>query len=163
MEILDSGERREFSTGSVRDMSEGKGRFDLTPLDALSALHDIVCAIDLDTEDPLVRLAFFQASGDGQELLFAAAAYIVNDKLDFWTVALNVAKHFENGAKKYGEHNWEKGIPVSSYLDSATRHYVKMRAKWTDEPHDVAFVWNCLCGYWTCEHKPELNNLPWGK
>ena len=30
--IKDSGERREFETGAVRDMAEGKGRFDLMPL-----------------------------------------------------------------------------------------------------------------------------------
>lgn len=29
--IKDSGERQEFETGSVRDMSKGKGRFDLVP------------------------------------------------------------------------------------------------------------------------------------
>ena len=29
--IKDSGERQEFETGSVRDMSVGKGRFDLVP------------------------------------------------------------------------------------------------------------------------------------
>lgn len=31
-EILDSGTRREFDTGAVRDMAEGKGRCDLMPL-----------------------------------------------------------------------------------------------------------------------------------
>lgn len=31
MEILDSGNRREFETGAVRDMAEGKGRLDLLP------------------------------------------------------------------------------------------------------------------------------------
>lgn len=36
--ILDSGERRAFSTGSVRDVREGKGRFDLMPWDALERL-----------------------------------------------------------------------------------------------------------------------------
>lgn len=34
-ELLDSGNRREFSTGAVRDMSEGKGRFDLLPWRAI--------------------------------------------------------------------------------------------------------------------------------
>jgi len=29
--IKDSGKRQEFSTGSVRDIQEGKGRFDLLP------------------------------------------------------------------------------------------------------------------------------------
>ena len=34
VEIKDSGERRTFSTGSVRDVPEGKGRCDLLPLGA---------------------------------------------------------------------------------------------------------------------------------
>lgn len=33
--ILDSGERTEFSSGAVRDMHAGKGRFDLMPWAAL--------------------------------------------------------------------------------------------------------------------------------
>ena len=56
MKIKDSGERREFSTGAVRDMAEGKGRCDLLP----------ACAI------------------------------------------LRIARHFEAGAKKYDDRNWEK-------------------------------------------------------
>ena len=32
MEIKDSGQRQTFETGSVRDVSEGKGRCDLLPL-----------------------------------------------------------------------------------------------------------------------------------
>ena len=31
MDIKDSGDRTEFTTGAVRDMHEGKGRFDLIP------------------------------------------------------------------------------------------------------------------------------------
>lgn len=34
-EIKDSGERTEFATGSVRDCSVGKGRFDLLPWNAM--------------------------------------------------------------------------------------------------------------------------------
>ena len=37
-QILDSGERTVFSTGSVRDMHEGKGRFDLLPMCVLMRL-----------------------------------------------------------------------------------------------------------------------------
>ena len=36
--IKDSGHRREFDTGAVRDMAEGKGRFDLLPWTAISEL-----------------------------------------------------------------------------------------------------------------------------
>lgn len=35
-EILDSGNRREFDTGAVRDIQEGKGRCDLMPLDVIA-------------------------------------------------------------------------------------------------------------------------------
>lgn len=36
--IKDSGTRREFETGAVRDMSEGKGRFDLLPWYGIEAV-----------------------------------------------------------------------------------------------------------------------------
>jgi hypothetical protein len=70
---------------------------------------------------------------------------------------LEVAIHFEEGAKKYGENNWQKGIPVHCYIDSAVRHYLKFLRGDKDEPHDRAFCWNILCAIWTCKHKPELN------
>lgn len=35
-EILDSGTRRKFDIGAVRDMAEGKGRCDLMPLDVVA-------------------------------------------------------------------------------------------------------------------------------
>ena len=38
MTIKDSGDRREFSTGAVRDMQEGKGRMDLLPWAAIMAV-----------------------------------------------------------------------------------------------------------------------------
>ena len=39
--LQDSGDRREFATGAVRDMAEGKGRYDLLPWEAIHevALH----------------------------------------------------------------------------------------------------------------------------
>jgi hypothetical protein len=36
--IKDSGERRDFGTGAVRDMASGKGRFDLVPWAVIRAL-----------------------------------------------------------------------------------------------------------------------------
>lgn len=38
MQIKDSGNRKEFNTGAVRDMHEGKGRYDLLPWDAVHEL-----------------------------------------------------------------------------------------------------------------------------
>ena len=78
---------------------------------------------------------------------------------DPFTMLLEVSKHFEEGAKKYGEYNWQKGIPVHCYIDSAVRHYLKWLREDDDEPHDRAFVWNILCCIWTCTHKPELDDF----
>lgn len=46
MNIKDTGNRRDFGTGSVRDMAEGKGRMDLLPplaLMRLSKLYEAGC------------------------------------------------------------------------------------------------------------------------
>jgi hypothetical protein len=107
--IKDSGERREFATGAVRDMAEGKGRFDLMP----------------------------------------------------WAALMEVSKHCENGAKKYGEHNVDKGLPTSSFMDSAIRHLAKHIDGWTDEPHLISAAWNVLWAIQTEIKHPELNNVPW--
>lgn len=73
---------------------------------------------------------------------------------------LRLAKHFENGAKKYQERNWELGIPISSYMDSAIRHLMKYLDGQNDEDHLCAAAWNCLCAMWTEEKYPELQDLP---
>ena len=73
---------------------------------------------------------------------------------------LRLAKHFENGAKKYQERNWELGIPISSYMDSAIRHLMKYLDGQNDEDHFCAAAWNCLCAMWTEEKYPELQDLP---
>ena len=107
-EIKDSGERTEFATGAVRDMHEGKGRFDLIP----------------------------------------------------WEAVWEVAKHCEEGAKKYGERNCEKGIPIHSLIDSAFRHLAKYMMGWDDEPHLVAAAWNVLFAIWMEQKKPEMQDIP---
>lgn len=108
MEIKDSGERRAFETGAVRDMSEGKGRMDLLP----------------------------------------------------WAAVMEVAKHCENGAKKYGEHNVDKGIPTHSLCDSAARHLAKYLDGWTDEPHLLAAAWNLLWAIQMEIKHPEMVDTP---
>ena len=145
--ILDSGERREFETGAVRDIQEGKGRCDLLPLDIVA---------DILTSPVLINIHEFKESGCTIYLKNALDGSELYDEV--YTMFLEVAKHFEDGAKKYGEYNWQKGIPTHCYIDSAVRHYLKYLRGDKDEPHDRAFVWNILCCIWTCKHKPELND-----
>lgn len=55
------------------------------------------------------------------------------------------ARHYENGAVKYGDRNWEKGQPVSRYLDSAMRHINEYRDGDVSEDHLAAARWNIAC------------------
>ena len=106
--IKDSGQRSEFDSGAVRDMHEGKGRFDLLPMCVLARL----------------------------------------------------ARHCEAGCLKYGDRNWEKGIPAHSFADSAMRHFVKYMDGQKDEDHLIATIWN-LCGLaWNEEKRPDLMDIP---
>lgn len=160
--ILDSGDRTEFESGAVRDMREGKGRCDLMPLGVVGHLfnHKFFNYI----ED-------FQRDGDVTNLYKAIDFFSLHwipsvDEIDkrplehvsYANMCLDVAKHFEEGAKKYGDNNWRKGIPAHVYIDSAVRHYLKYIAGWEDEPHDRAVAWNLMCCIWTCDNKPELND-----
>lgn len=146
--IKDSGERRIFETGAVRDITEDKGRCDLIPLDVVN---------DMLMTGIMQHLDEFQQTGDYGHLLRALFLFGQTRFGGTETMLLEVSKHFANGAKKYEENNWRKGIPVKSYIDSAVRHYLKFSRSDEDEPHDLAFVWNLLCAIWTCKHKPELN------
>ena len=75
-------------------------------------------------------------------------------------VMLRLAKHYEAGAIKYSDRNWEQGIPAHSFADSALRHMFKYMDGQKDEDHLIAAIWN-LCGLaWTEEKKPEMMDIP---
>jgi len=77
-----------------------------------------------------------------------------------------LARHFEGGAKKYGDRNWEKGQPLSRYIDSGIRHACKYIQGERDEDHLIAACWNLMCAADTEERiaanllPKELNDLP---
>ena len=73
------------------------------------------------------------ASGKGTPSLFPGDAY------------LEVCKHFEEGAAKYDARNWEKGMPLSIFIDSLERHIAAEKLGLTDESHDRAMAWNAIC------------------
>jgi hypothetical protein len=106
--IKDSGQRRHFGSGAVRDMAYGKGRMDLLP----------------------------------------------------WEAIVEVSKHCEEGALKYGERNCEKGIPIHSLVDSAFRHLAKYTMGETDEPHLRAAAWNILFAIYMEIRHPEMQDIP---
>lgn len=147
--IKDSGARTEFESGAVRDIQVGKGRCDLMPLDVVADIMDDVLVMQW--------IGDFITCGNPRCLKMALEGFRMKHDWCVPTMLMEVAKHFEDGAQKYGENNWQKGIPVRCYIDSAIRHYLKWLRGDTDEPHDRAFCWNIMCAIWTCKHKPELN------
>ena len=147
MKIKDSGERRKFESGAVRDCGLGKGRCDLLPLDVIGSLTGVY---SFNRIDAYIR------TGDITRLYIVVEDF---SKMYFGTInnaILEVAKQYEDGANKYAERNWEQGIPLHCYIDSAVRHYLKLLRGDDDEPHDRAFLWNIMGAIWTHIHKPEM-------
>lgn len=70
-----------------------------------------------------------------------------------------LAIHYENGAKKYGDHNWEKGQPVSRCIDSAIRHLYAYLGDSRNEDHLAAAAWNALAAI-HIEEKCNEGELP---
>lgn len=152
--IKDSGERREFETGAVRDIQRGKGRCDLLPLDVVARL----ISSEYMTENPVIgEIEMFTRTGNTNNLFNALKYFCKGNFKDIFDMVIEVSIHFEEGAEKYGEMNWQKGLPTNCYIDSAVRHYLKYLRGDEDERHDRAFVWNLMCCIWTCQYKPELN------
>lgn len=78
-----------------------------------------------------------------------------------WAAIIEVSKHCENGAKKYGEHNVDRGIPTHSLLDSAMRHAAKYLDGQEDEDHLLAAAWNLLWAVQMRCKNPECVDTPW--
>ena len=172
-EIKDSGNRREFSTGAVRDMAEGKGRCDLLPLDVISDLFvELKCEkyervnIILNYLNAALKIWKDEALTWDSVRMDFVVGHLYNalkeflkqsDFADIPTMVLELSVHFEQGANKYTEDNWKRGIPVNCYIDSAIRHYLKWLRGDTDERHDRAFVWNIVSCIWEVEHNGKRN------
>lgn len=169
--ILDSGNRRQFETGAVRDSADGRGRCDLLPLDIVAELFDgfernedniLDRKTGITLQGILEDINLFIRTGEFMNIYNAICLFI--EISEFRTIPMaimEVSKHYEEGAKKYAERNWEKGISAHCYVDSGVRHLLKWADSWDDEPHDRAFLWNMFGLLWTVRHKPECNDLPY--
>ena len=172
--ILDSGNRKEFESGAVRDIQEGKGRCDLLPLlqvsDFFSYLSDVRDTKESPNKQKWVKYADilnsldqFMKNGNKECIIEAILDFCEGIFADPYTAIIELSKHYEEGAKKYDERNWEKGISAHCYVDSGIRHLTKHFRGDQDEPHDRAFLWNMFCLLWTIENKPECDDLPYKK
>ena len=112
--IKDSGERREFQSGAVRDIVEGKGRCDLVPLESAAILifssYSLVCDVDFikrNIEKIVLEklddyMSTFNEGEEDQEyhLSMVVQNFLLARKWSKNDAFLEVSKHYEEGAKK---------------------------------------------------------------
>lgn len=163
-ELVDSGERTTFGTGAMREVLEDKGRCDLLPLKQIAEIYK-QGSKDQTAVSIFGHLDSYIRTGNSQDLydvllLFMGDYYKLSYETGYETAMLDLAKHYQDGARKYADRNWEKGLPLHSFIDSGVRHYLKFIRGDTDEPHDRAFMWNIVGAIWTQENHPECVDLP---
>jgi hypothetical protein len=79
---------------------------------------------------------------------------------------IQIAKIYAAGAVKYSSRNWQKGIPLSRFLDSTMRHLFQFIEGREDEDHLHQAMWNLMGLSWTQQAvrdrilPKDLNDLP---
>ena len=115
------------------------------------------------TERPYVKHGAIKDSGTRTEFDTGAVRDGRIDKGRFDLLPMlalfRVARHYDRGCIKYGDRNWEKGIPLSKFWDSGIRHAFKAMMGFTDEDHMTSAVWNFL-GYMETRDRITLGLLP---
>ena len=72
-----------------------------------------------------------------------------------------LAKWYEEGAKKYGDRNWEKGLSVRDCINRMVRHSHKAANGLTDEDHLSAVMWNAAAAITMMKSRPDCNDHRW--
>ena len=169
--MKDSGERREFETGAVRDRAVGKGLPALISAPMIKAYLITYRNSNLYT-DALDSLYDILLSGE-----WMTALPVFNDLVNtngplkgtnFVNAIRRLSVQLEKGALKYSKRNWEKGMPLEEYCNSAIRHILSCIDGDEDEDHYAAALFNVM-GLWHTGYMisiaklpKELNNLPGG-
>lgn len=163
MMLKDSGNRKLWNTGAVRDRQHGKGRMDLMSFDVMSTVYEKM-HWDKHIVDIFMEFYNFQRDANSERLynILINFCEYQNERYELTTpmLMLEVSKQAEDGADKYADRNWELGMPVSRFIDSAARHLTQYLAGMTDEPHARAFMWNIMSAIWTINNNPSQLDYP---
>lgn len=163
--IKDSGHRRDFDTGAQRDRAEGKG---IPTLISCLAMCNLLKSSNDKFNKIEYNLWMYVKTKNISYLRIAwgyACDKIVHPDVNSDVNSesripeIIVSQQLEAGAKKYSARNWEKGMPVAEYLNSAFRHLWKWRWNHTDEDHPAAFLFNVMGAIHTLVEL-ERNNYP---
>lgn len=192
------GEKDSFEGGAIRYTKKGKGRYDLIPSQQIHDILDYAKPnwdniIGKDDKFCSIYNVLMSAYPDADDLTYdnyieiiiniVRYCYIVTSNnqnfyafmMGFVNMLKDLAIHYEMGAEKYGVDNWKKGIPETkgerggSFRDSGLRHLQQLLDGQTDEPHQIAAIWNFIGAMYvkkhqdTCENCDEMKNPDWSK
>jgi hypothetical protein len=139
---MSENERETFEGGVVRDKTDY--RYDL--------MSPLVCEYLLNANNiqewsinaNFVRCFYTFCAGDLSLIhdVLLDMQHVLN--VDKGELAHLYAQALHEGANKYGERNWEKGIPESNLINHALHHLIRFCAKDTSENHQSHLVWNVL-------------------
>lgn len=187
------GEKDSFEGGAIRYTKKGKGRYDLIPSQQIHDILDYGKMnwdniIGKDDKFCSIYNVLMSAYPDADDLTYdnyieiiiniIRYCYIVTASnqvfnafmIGFVKMLKDLAIHYEMGAEKYGVDNWKNGIPETkgerggSFRDSGLRHLQQLLDGQTDEPHQIAAIWNFIGAmyakkHWdTCENCDEMKN-----
>jgi len=103
-------------------------------------------------------------SGNRTEFTTGAVRDIQTGKGDMVSMPaaalMRLSKHYEAGAAKYGRFNYQKGIPISSFINSGVRHLLCYLDGQSDEDHLSAAAFNILGAMQMEERNQEMQDLP---
>jgi len=71
-----------------------------------------------------------------------------------------LAETYAEGSRKYGDYNWQKGMPASVLLNHAIRHIYLYLEGDQSEDHLAHAAWNLLAVCHFEEAKPEMIDVP---
>ena len=95
MMIQDSGKRREYESGAVRDIQEGKGRCDLMPLDVVGMIFQRTAAFNAEEREILYNIQRYIDDNDVCWLCDAIISFLnVSDFNGYVDMILETSKHF---------------------------------------------------------------------
>lgn len=69
-----------------------------------------------------------------------------------------LARTYAEGAEKFGQFNWENGMPVTDLLNHAIAHLYKFLGGDRSEEHLAHAAWNILGAIHSVEMWPHLND-----
>lgn len=143
--IKTSGKMEDFGSGAKRDARDGKGRYDLISCHALMTLASERVDVTLGGQSEHIWRAVISLAQWGLTryslTLTHALDSLCRAVIDEQAVEPEtgmfypLASRLEEGAKHYGERNWQNGMPLSHLYDSTMRHLDQLLSGLADENH----------------------------